>query len=103
MRSTDKQDINMNDTHENVFDYRRPELQRESARPGDGFVGKVIEFPQSVHDRIRCWLDDSERVQNESDSMVTLVPVVENPSKKTRNVSIRIGSQKPVFGQYAQY
>ena len=93
----------MNDTRENVFDYRRPELQTESARPGDGFVEKVIEFPQSVHDRIRCWLDDSERVQNESDSMVTLVPVVENPSKKTRNVSIRIGSQKPVFGQYVQY
>ena len=53
---------------------------------------KIIEDPQSVHDRIQLWLDDSDRVQtaqSETESMVTLVPVEENQAKKVKSNLIK--------------
>ena len=70
----------------NVLD--RSELQGQSIELDDHFAKNTIEGPQSVHERIRSWLEDSDRIQNETESMATLVPIVEN-QVKTKTVSIR--------------
>ena len=67
----------------------RSELQGQPIRLDDDFAKKIIEDPQSVHDRIRSWLEDSDRIQNETESMVTLVPVAENQTKKAKKDLIR--------------
>ena len=50
---------------------------------------KIIEDPQSVQDRIQSWLDDSDRFQTETESMVTLVLVDEKQARKINKDSIR--------------
>ena len=67
----------------------RSELQGQSIRQDSEFADKIIEGPQSVHDRIRSWLEESDRIQNETESMVTLVPVNENQTKKSKKDMIR--------------
>lgn len=67
----------------------RPEVSKSNGPDAVHVERKIIEDPQNVQDRIQMWLDDSDRVQTETESMVTLVPVDEVQATKIKKDSIR--------------
>ena len=80
-----------------VFD-NRPELSTGNGPAAVQVERKIIEDPQSVHDRIQSWLENSDRVQTETESMVTLVPVDEKQARKVKKDSRKRTKDMPSNG-----